>query len=109
MGVRLSLDDFGTGYSSLAHLNDYFFNEIKIDKSFVCQQDGGAYPEAIIKAVLVIAAAIGADVVAEGLELTSHIAAVRLLGCTEGQGYHYSCAVPEPSWRQLLIDQKPPA
>jgi diguanylate cyclase (GGDEF)-like protein/PAS domain S-box-containing protein len=106
MGVRLSMDDFGTGYSSLGHLKDYFFDEIKIDKSFVSQLDEDPYSQAIVKAVIVIAAAIDADVVAEGLELTSQIATVRHLGCTRGQGYHFSWPVPEPSWRQLLIDQK---
>lgn len=106
MGVRLSLDDFGTGYSSLGHLNDYFFDEIKIDKSFVSQLDEGPYPQAIVKAVIVIAAAIGADVVAEGLESSSQITTVRRLGCTKGQGYHFSRPVPETRWRQLLIEQK---
>lgn len=105
MGVRLSLDDFGTGYSSLEHLSDYSFNEIKIDKSFVCQLDNGPYAQAIVKAVIVIAAAIGADVVAEGLELPSQIATVQRLGCAKGQGYHYSRPLPEPSWRQLLTNQ----
>ncbi len=107
MGVRLSLDDFGTGYSSLAHLNDYFFDEIKIDKSFVSQLDDGPYAQAIVKAIIFIAAAIDADVVAEGIELTKDIATLQHLGCKKGQGFHYSRAVPEPSWRQLLIDQKP--
>ncbi|GGY61501.1 putative bifunctional diguanylate cyclase/phosphodiesterase [Marinobacter zhanjiangensis] len=106
MGVRLSLDDFGTGYSSLGHLNDYSFDEIKIDKSFVCQLNKGRYPQAIVKSVIVIAAAIDADVVAEGLELESQITAVQALGCTKGQGYHYSRPVPEAVWRQLLADQK---
>ena len=105
MGVSLSLDDFGTGYSSLGHLSDYFFNEIKIDKSFVCQLDNGPYAQAIVKAVIVIAEAIGADVVAEGLELPSQIATVQQLGCTKGQGYYFSRPIPEPRWRQLLSNQ----
>lgn len=106
MGVRLSLDDFGTGYSSLGHLKDYFFDEIKIDKSFVCQLDEGPYAQAIVKSVIVIAAAIGADVVAEGIESTTHLATLQSLGCTKGQGFHYSKAVPEPIWRQMLFEQK---
>ncbi|MBL3555274.1 MULTISPECIES: putative bifunctional diguanylate cyclase/phosphodiesterase [Marinobacter] len=103
MGVRLSLDDFGTGYSSLGHLKDYWFNEIKIDKSFVSQLDDGAYAQAIVKATIFIAAALGAEVVAEGIEESRHITTLRLLGCTKGQGYHYSRPVPEPRWHQLLI------
>lgn len=106
MGVRLSLDDFGIGYSSLGHLKDYFFDEIKIDKSFVCQLDDGPYAQAIVKAIIFIAAAIGADVIAEGIELTKDIETLQHLGCNKGQGFHYSHALPEPSWRQLLISKK---
>lgn len=106
MGVRLSLDDFGIGYSSLGHLKDYFFDEIKIDKSFVCQLDDGLYAQAIVKAIIFIAAAIDADVVAEGIELTKDIETLQHLGCDKGQGFHYSHALPEPSWRQLLISKK---
>ncbi len=106
MGVRLSLDDFGTGYSSLSHLKDYVFDEIKIDKSFVHQLDEGPYAQAIVKAVILIAAAIHADVVAEGIESTNQIATLRHLGCNKGQGFHYSHAVPEPIWRQMLSEQQ---
>lgn len=106
MGIRLSLDDFGTGYSSLGHLNDYFFDEIKIDKSFISQLDDSPYAQAIVRAVIAIAAAIDADVVAEGIELTSQLTTLRHFGCTKGQGFHYSHPVPEPSWRQLLSSQK---
>lgn len=107
MGVRLSLDDFGTGYSSLGHLKDYFFDEIKIDKSFVAQLEDGRYARAIVNAIIFIAAAIDADVVAEGIELPEQISTLRRLGCTKGQGYHYSHPLPESGWRQLLFDQKP--
>lgn len=106
MGVRLSLDDFGIGYSSLGHLKDYFFDEIKIDKSFVCQLANGPYARAIVKAIILIATAIDADVVAEGVELKSHIAALQQLGCTKGQGFYFSHALSEPDWRQFLIEQK---
>lgn len=80
MGVRLSLDDFGTGYSSLEHLNEYFFDEIKIDQSFVCKLGNGAYAQAIVRAVIIVAAAIDADVVAEGLELANQPEAVCVKG-----------------------------
>lgn len=106
MGVRLSLDDFGTGYSSLGHLNDYFFNEIKIDKSFVSQLDNGPYAQAIVRAVIAIAAAIDADVVAEGVEVINNIAMLLQLGCTKGQGYHYSRPVAELSFRELLSSRR---
>lgn len=102
MGVQLSLDDFGTGYSSLGHLKDYPFDEIKIDRSFVWQLDDGAYGRAIVKAVDAIAVAIGARVVAEGVETEHHARALRELGCTVAQGFYYHRPIPEPQWRALL-------
>ncbi|MFO7788068.1 MAG: EAL domain-containing protein [Halospina sp.] len=105
IGVKLSLDDFGTGYSSLSYLKEYPFNEIKIDKSFVWQLDEGDYGQAIVQAVIVIAKAIGATVVGEGVESPAHIAALLSLGCACGQGFYYHQALPEVAWRQLLAEQ----
>ncbi|MYL26098.1 MULTISPECIES: EAL domain-containing protein [Halomonadaceae] len=102
MGVKLSLDDFGTGYSSLSYLKDYPFDEIKIDKSFVWQLDDGAYGRAIVKAVDAIAVAIGAQIVAEGVESAHHGDVLKELGCTLGQGFYYNRPLPESQWRQLL-------
>lgn len=102
LGVNLSLDDFGTGYSSLSYLQDYPFDEIKIDKSFVSQLDGGDYGRAIISAVRTVATAMGAGIVAEGVETAHQAETLRSLGCTVGQGFYYSRPLPEPEWRALL-------
>lgn len=102
MGVKLSLDDFGIGYSSLGHLNDYPFDEIKIDKSFIWQLSGRAYGQAIVKAVHAIAEAIGAQVVAEGVESAEHVEALQRLGCWIGQGFYYSRPMPASQWQIQL-------
>ena len=104
MGVKLSLDDFGTGYSSLSYLKDYPFNEIKIDQSFVAQLEDSGYGRAIVTAVRTMAEAIGATVVAEGVETAPQAAILKQLGCRLGQGYYYNRPLPEPQWGEMLSE-----
>ena len=94
-GVRFALDDFGTGYSSLGYLNKYPFSKIKVDRSFVSGINAGKKSEAIIRAVSGMAKTLGMEIVAEGLETVEQVTAVRDAGCTLGQGYYFSRAVPD--------------
>jgi diguanylate cyclase (GGDEF)-like protein/PAS domain S-box-containing protein len=100
MGVRLSLDDFGTGYSSLLYLKKYPFDEIKIDRAFVSGLLTDGFSRNIVQTVLDVAAALGAEVVAEGIEDPEISAALLKLGCRIGQGFYYSVplAIEDFSW-----------
>jgi diguanylate cyclase (GGDEF)-like protein len=105
VGVRFALDDFGTGYSSLSYLNNYPFSKIKVDRCFVSGASTGLKSTAIIRAVSGMAATLGMEVVAEGLETREQVEAVRLAGCTLGQGFYFSRAVPEAMARLLLAQE----
>jgi EAL domain-containing protein (putative c-di-GMP-specific phosphodiesterase class I) len=85
-GIRVALDDFGTGYSSLAHLHRLAFDTLKLDQAFV-RQIADPRCVAIVRAVVAMAAALGCDIVAEGVEREMELAALRELGCQYAQGF----------------------
>ncbi len=99
LGVRLALDDFGTGYSSLAYLHRFPLDVLKIDRSFIQQLSGGAEEaasdaNALAKAILSLAEALGLDTVAEGIEIESQREALLKLGCQTGQGFTFGRPMP---------------
>ncbi len=105
-GVRFALDDFGTGYSSLGYLNKYPFSKIKVDRSFVSGQSVGAKSDAIIRAVSGMGSTLGMEIVAEGIETLEQVQSVREAGCTLGQGYYFSRAVPDYLAAMLLAQER---
>jgi diguanylate cyclase (GGDEF)-like protein len=105
-GVRFALDDFGTGYSSLGYINKFPFKKIKVDRSFVSGPNIGKKSDAIIRAVAEMGSTLDMDIVAEGLETIEQVEAVRRAGCTLGQGYYFSRAVPDYLAAMLLAQER---
>ena len=105
-GVRFALDDFGTGYSSLGYINKFPFKKIKVDRSFVSGPNIGKKSDAIIRAVAEMGATLDMDIVAEGLETIEQVQVVRNAGCTLGQGYYFSRAVPDYLAAMLLSQER---
>jgi len=99
-GVGLAIDDFGTGYSSLRYLQQFPFDELKIDRSFVGGADGRLASEPIVSMILTLARTVGVSVVAEGVETAAQAARLRTLGCAYAQGYLYG----RPSRADDLVD-----
>jgi len=90
MGIRISIDDFGTGYSSLSYLHKFPAQTLKIDRSFVGNLETETSQLAIVRAVVSLAHVMGMDVVAEGIETSSHLGLLKQLGCEYGQGYLFA-------------------
>lgn len=103
LGIKLALDDFGTGYSALSYLHRYHFDVLKIDQSFVFDLDRTAESGAIVRAILALAAALGLEVVAEGVETASQLRLLRDMGCDKLQGYYFAkpAAAGEVDWPHL--------
>jgi diguanylate cyclase (GGDEF)-like protein len=90
MGFKTALDDFGTGYSSLKYLCEFKFDKIKIDQSFVRAATPDGQTMAIIHAVITVGQGFGMAITAEGVETAVQEKLLRIIGCTELQGYRYS-------------------
>lgn len=86
-GFQCWLDDFGTGYSSLNMLQDYHFDEIKLDMSF--QKKKGKRNRDLLRSIVLMAKNLGIHTLAEGVETKEQAEFLRNIGCEKIQGYHY--------------------
>ncbi len=105
-GFSFSLDDFGTGYSSLSHLKNLPVQELKIARNFIQDAPTSLGDAALVKAMCSIASHLNMQVVAEGVETTSHAAFVADQGDVISQGFLYSLPQPAEDWieGQLVLD-----
>ncbi|GAA4966742.1 putative bifunctional diguanylate cyclase/phosphodiesterase [Actinoplanes utahensis] len=113
MGVRLALDDFGTGESSLSLLRAFPAAIVKLDKSFVdgIELDEPGTPaaearQAVARAVVQLAGALGLDTVAEGIENQEQADRLRRLGYTVGQGYHLGRPMPAEQLTEIFAARR---
>lgn len=94
LGVRLSIDDFGTGASSLRQLRQFPAVEVKVDRSYVSGIVTDPADRAVVAAVCRLAAALGLEVVAEGVETDEQATTLLELGCQRAQGWRFGRPQP---------------
>ena len=100
LGVVLALDDFGTGYSSLSYLHRLPFDYLKIDQSFVRNDDA----RSIVLAIIGLADALSLPTIAEGVETPEQMSFLERNGCTAIQGYYFSRPIREAKLVEFLKD-----
>jgi diguanylate cyclase (GGDEF)-like protein/PAS domain S-box-containing protein len=106
LGVRLAIDDFGVGYASLSQLKDLPpVDVLKIDRSFVDGVLGSGEDKAIVDAVIRLAASLGLQTVAEGVESGDQADLLRDMQCETAQGYHFARPVAPAAIAELLARQ----
>ncbi|MEO0801559.1 MAG: EAL domain-containing protein [Cyanobacteria bacterium J06642_2] len=104
MGVQISIDDFGTGYSSISYLQQFPFDTLKIDQSFVRDVADNDTAAAIAEAVITLGQGLRLCVLAEGVETEEQLDFLRSRDCDVIQGYWFSRPLPPQQlaefWRQ---------
>ena len=88
-GITIAIDDFGTGYSALTTLRTLPAKIVKIDKSFVAGSTENSQDRAVIEAVVKMAAQMGMQTIAEGVERTKQQTFLETIGADAVQGYLY--------------------
>lgn len=89
MGILILLDDFGTGYASLNYLQQYEFDYLKIDKSFINHIKNNVVQQHIVETIISLAKRLGLKTVVEGVETKEQSELMQQLGCDFAQGYYY--------------------
>ena len=87
-GIDVHVDDFGTGYSSITVLRDLPVTGIKLDRSFVSDlSSAGGEANDLARGLAGLAAGLGLDRIAEGIETEEQARLVRSTGWEVGQGF----------------------
>jgi EAL domain-containing protein (putative c-di-GMP-specific phosphodiesterase class I) len=87
LGIHIALDDFGTGYSSLSYLTRLPVDRLKVDQSLVQRMPADKKSAIVVRSILELAAELGIDVIAEGVETEQQLQMLIDLGCPRAQGY----------------------
>lgn len=103
VGVRVVLDDFGTGFSSLSYLQNFAFDGLKLDKSFLRNVGAKRQANEIIRTMINFGHSLDMKVVVEGVENEWQIRLLQLIGCDLLQGY----ALGAPMTLDEICDFKP--
>jgi EAL domain-containing protein (putative c-di-GMP-specific phosphodiesterase class I) len=108
-GLRLAIDDFGTGHSSLSRLSQMMVTTLKIDRSFVHDLPADPSAAVLVSAIVQLARKLGLQPLAEGIETEEQRAFLVGEGCTFGQGFLFSRAVPAAEIAPLVRSRTPRA
>jgi diguanylate cyclase (GGDEF)-like protein/PAS domain S-box-containing protein len=106
LGVKVHIDDFGTGYSSLSYLGRLPVNTLKIDLSLVQATTTARDAREIVRAIIALAASLGLETVAEGVETPAHAEFLKQCGCTHAQGYLFAKPMPPKEFASFYLSHQ---
>jgi len=102
IGCRFSLDDFGSGLCSFGYLNSLPVDEVKIDGRFIRDIAHSAVSQEITRAIHTVAKVTGKKTVAEFVDDTRKLEALKKIGVDYAQGWLFYPAVAPEKLLELL-------
>lgn len=105
-GIRLSIDDFGSGYSSLGSFVHVPASTIKLDRSFLLNNENRSRQLKIMRGIVKMSEALDAEIVCEGVETESDLDLMRKIDAYVAQGYYFSKPQPQHEFEAKLDAQE---
>lgn len=108
VGISTSIDDFGIGYSSLNLIRELPWNVLKIDRSFLPQENEKNYEhkKIMLKYVIAMAQTLGLECIVEGVETLDHIALLKENNCFRAQGFFFDKPLPVEEFEERLVTKQ---
>ena len=104
-GIRLSIDDFGAGYSSLGSFVHVPASTIKLDRSFLLNDENPERQLKIMRGIVRMSEELDAEIVCEGVETEEDLELMRQIEAYVAQGYYYSRPQPQEEFEAHLDAQ----
>ena len=95
-GAKVAIDDTGAGHASMRHVTQLAPDYIKVDRSLIQDLHLDHAKRALVRSMVTLEKELGAEVVAEGIESTEELRALRELGVPLGQGFLLARPASEP-------------
>lgn len=86
-GIHTVVDDLGSGFSNLRHLASLEPRFAKLDRALIRGLAEGSRMHRLVTSLVELCAGLNTEVIAEGIETTAELRAVRAAGVRFGQGY----------------------
>ncbi|MCM1268046.1 MAG: EAL domain-containing protein [Bacteroidales bacterium] len=103
-GISLSLDDYGTGYSNIKRVIQLPLKIIKLDKTFVDEQENPKM-RVVLKNTVAMLKDMNMEIVVEGIETQEMLDFFAELQCDFIQGYFFSKPIPKPEFINFIKER----
>lgn len=102
-GFTFAIDDFGTGYSNFSRVVSSNFGIVKLDKSFLSEDDK---MKKILQTVADLLHRLHVPMVIEGVETKEQYEEMKSLGIEYIQGWYFSKALPAEKYLEFVTSKE---